>query len=539
MRPHNNAVLHAKRLRIVTNKGIGILRGVDFELFRGELLGMVGEAGSGKTIAGLACLGYFRKGLQRTSGTMMVNPVDGTEPFDLFSLDFDTLRSLRGRRIAHISRATLALNPAMRVGEQILEVLPVHEYGAGEHERKQRVAEILTEVDLPSSLAFQRRLPHQLSAGQQQRIGIAMAFVMSPDVVIFDDPTRGLDATTRDHVLKAVQRMTALHHVAGLYLTRDLGIAAALADRLSILYHGEVLETGSREKILEQPAHRYTRQLLASVPGLADARVLTPTGARTQVSSAGQSPEPHPPARNGQRPLEVTDLSVAYGRNTVLRNIDLAVEPGSCTMLLGSAGAGKTTLTRAIAGLLRRYRGEVKLNGEVLARSVRKRSRQQRQQLQYLFASPYLALNPRHTLGKSLSIPLEMSGVWPAHARWVVVQETLKAVQLDAAAYHRRPQELTREELHRAAIARALVSSPSVLICDEITTGLEVSTQASIMALLNSLRESRGLSIVFATQDIALARQGATHIAVLNNGEIVDQGTVDEVLENPSNVVEL
>src|SRR5699024_4606690 len=128
----------------------------------------------------------------------------------------------------------------------------------------------------------------------------AMAFVMSPDVVIFDDPTRGLDATTRDHVLKAVQRMTALHHVAGLYLTRDLGIAAALADRLSILYHGEVLETGSREKILEQPEHRYTRQLLASVPGLADARVLTPTGARTQVSSAGQSPEPHPPARNGQ-----------------------------------------------------------------------------------------------------------------------------------------------------------------------------------------------------------------------------------------------
>src|SRR5690625_3299521 len=192
--------------------------------------------------------------------------------------------------------------------------------------------------------------------------------------------------------------------------------------------------------ILARPAHRYTRQLLASVPGRAGARVLAPTGALPRASSAGQSPEPYPPARHGQQPLEVTDLSVAYGKNTVLRNIDLAIEPGSCTMLLGSAGAGKTTLTRAIAGLLRRYRGEVKLNGEVLARTVRKRSREQRQQLQYLFASPHLALNPRHTIGKSLSIPLEMSDMWPAHARWVVVQETLKSVQLET-----RSEEHTSE----------------------------------------------------------------------------------------------
>ncbi len=193
MTQQTNPVLHAKNLRVATYDGTEILRGIEFKLYRGEILGLVGESGSGKTTAGLACLAHFREGLQRTTGSMMINPVDGTEPFDLFDLDAETTRSLRGRRIAYIPQdPALSLNPAMRVGEQIMEVLSIHGFGASEAARQQRVDEVLVDVDLPNTEAFQRRWPHQLSGGQQQRIGIAMAFAMNPDVLILDEPTTGL-----------------------------------------------------------------------------------------------------------------------------------------------------------------------------------------------------------------------------------------------------------------------------------------------------------------------------------------------------------
>lgn len=546
------AVLQAKRLRVATNDGTEILRGINFELYRGEILGLVGESGSGKTTAGLACLGHFREGLQHTGGTVVINPVGGTEPFDLYDLDADTVRSLRGRRIAYIPQdPALSLNPAMRVGEQILEVLTIHEYGASEHERKLRVAEVLTDVDLPNSLAFQRRWPHQLSGGQQQRIGIAMAFALNPDILILDEPTTGLDVTTQAHVLDTIRRMTATHNVASLYISHDLAVVSALAHRVAVMYRGEIVETGSWEKILQRPDHRYTRRLLSAVPDLAGNKNLEATGELPLASSVPDSAETDQtaePAWDGRHVLEVCELEVSFGKNTVLHNIDLGIETGKCTMLLGESGSGKTTLARSIAGLVRHYDGDVRLYGETLAHGTRQRTLEHRQQLQYVFQSPYASLNPRRTIGQSLCVPLDMSGRLPKEERRGLVEETLEAVQLDGSFYHRRPGDLSGGERQRAAIARALVNAPSVMICDEITSALDVSVQASIIALLNYLRESRGLTMLFVTHNISLARHVATHIAVLNKGEIVDHGTVDEVLENPShdytktllaNVVEL
>lgn len=538
MTTQTSPVLAAKGLRVATGDGTEILHGVSLELYRGEVLGLVGESGSGKTTAGLACMAHYREGLQYAGGTVTIHPDDETAPFNIFDQDADTIRSLRGRRIAYVPQdPALSLNPAMRVGDQILEVLTNHDYGDSDAQRRARVAEVMGDVDLPNDAAYLRRWPHELSGGQQQRIGIAMAFALNPDVLVLDEPTTGLDVSTQAHVLETIRRMTATHNVASLYITHDLAVVAALAHRVAVMYRGKVVETGTWQKILTNPDHRYTRRLLDSVPDLAGEKDLASTVELPRATSVRKSQEPKQPPQvewDGKYVVTVDNLEVAYGKNTVLHDINLAIKPGECTLLLGESGSGKTTMARAIAGLVGHYDGEITLRGEELPTGTRQRTTAHRQDLQYIFQSPFASLNPRRTIGQSLSVPLDMSGILPKDQRRAVVEETLEAVQLDASFYDRRPGDLSGGERQRAAIARALVNAPSVMICDEITSALDVSVQASIIALLNYLRESRGLTMLFVTHNITLARHVATRIAVLNDGVIVDHGTVDEVLENPT-----
>ena len=530
-------VLTVRNLRVETTDGVEILHGVNLELYRGQVLGLVGESGSGKTTAGLACLAHFRHGLAYAAGRIMINPVDGTEPFNLFDQDPETLRSLRGRRIAYVPQdPALSLNPAMRIGDQIREVLTIHGYGASDTERQDRITQVLADVDMPTDRAFQRRWPHELSGGQQQRIGIAMAFAMNPDVLILDEPTTGLDVTTQAHVLETIRTMTVTHHVASLYITHDLAVVAALAHRVAVMYRGAMVETGDWEQILTRPEHPYTRRLIAAVPDLAGRKNLEATAELPATTSVGPDAVEREDnaAWDGRHTLNISNLEVAYGSNTVLRDINLAIAPGECTLLLGESGSGKTTLARSVAGLIDHYDGAVELRGTPLAPGTRQRSLAQRQDLQYIFQSPYASLNPRRTIGESISVPLDMSGTLPSQQRRAVVEDTLAAVQLDASFYDRRPGDLSGGERQRAAIARALVNAPSVMVCDEITSALDVSVQASIIALLNYLRESRGLTMLFVTHNISLARHVASRVAVLHQGVIVDHGTVDEVLESPS-----
>ena len=539
--PTHDIVVSVGNLRLGTLDGTEILHSVDYELRRGEIVGLVGESGSGKTTAGLAAMGHFRPGLVCNEGTVTLH-TRNSETIDVLSLNEDALRELRGARIAYVPQdPALSLNPAMRIGAQIREVLDIHNYtgstdntsatgGAGNDVaavRAARVREVMRDVDLPDTDEYLARWPHQLSGGQQQRVGIAMAFAMHPDVLILDEPTTGLDVSTQAHVLATVRAMTQRHNVASLYITHDLAVVAELADKVVVMLRGDIVEEGPTSAVLYQPKHPYTRSLLAAIPDLAGRKPITEHDRSTPVTSSSETTSQHAPL------LQVRDLAMAYGDNQVLHGIDLTLEAGESVLLLGESGSGKTTLARSVAGLNPDYTGEVLLRDELLQHSSRKRTLEQRQDVQYIFQSPYSSLNPRRTIGESLSVPMEMSGKLSRNEQRALVEEILEAVQLDRSFYSRRPGDLSGGERQRAAIGRALVNAPSLLVCDEITSALDVSVQASILQLLSELRRQRGLALLFVTHNIALARHIATRVAVLNRGIIVDEGPVDEVLEHP------
>ncbi|RKQ85182.1 peptide/nickel transport system ATP-binding protein [Mycolicibacterium mucogenicum 261Sha1.1M5] len=586
-----------------TATGLAVVSDVNLDLRAAEILALVGESGSGKTTVGLAVLGHIREGLAHTGGTVALYPSDSPDPAEMLTLGESARRQLRGARVSYVPQdPALSLNPSMRVGAQIREVLDIHGFGASEADRADRVRSVLREVGLPDSDEYQRRWPHQLSGGQQQRIGIAMAFALYPDVIVLDEPTTGLDVTTQEQVLDTIRDMTVKNRVAGLYITHDLAVVSERADRVAVMLRGEIVEVGDTSQVLVRPQHDYTRRLLAAVPDLAgknqigklskmDARtaefltgeldilkhtapdkVVSRSGDGDAGGGAGESvgagegagahgasahgaggahagaatavpvdapPEPGVDAATGapgaaDPRISIRDLRVSYGKNQVLRGIDLDFAPGESTLLLGQSGSGKTTLARSIAGLLSDYEGSVSYHGQELAKSTRGRTQEQRRQIQYIFQSPFSSLNPRRTLGQSLLVPLEMASEYSAEERRERVRDALDAVQLGRQFYDRRPGDLSGGERQRAAIARALVNMPSVLVCDEITSALDVSVQANIISLLHTLQQERDLTVLFVTHNIALARHIASRVAVLNRGEIVDDGPVDEVLNNPT-----
>ncbi|GAA1706587.1 ATP-binding cassette domain-containing protein [Propioniferax innocua] len=540
-----------------------IVSGVDLSLRPSEILALVGESGSGKTTVALAVLGHFREGLHRTAGSVTLHASTLVDPVEMTALDREVRRGLRGSRVAYIPQdPASSLNPSMRVGEQIREVLDIHAYGDDDAARAERVRDVLREVGLPDDDAYQRRWPHQLSGGQQQRIGIAMAFAMHPDVLVLDEPTTGLDVTTQALVLDTVRDLTIKHRVAALYITHDLAVVNEIADRVMVMQRGEVVEVGPVEQVLHDPQHPYSRTLIAAVPDLAGRNKIWEFEQRRRAGefdpaeaddepaeSTANEPgtggkearvEVNEPARTTEAAhddgvtLSIEDLRVAYGSNKVLKGIDLELQPAQTTLLLGESGSGKTTMARSIAGLNANWTGTIRHRGEALERSTRRRAAQQRKAIQYVFQSPYSSLNPRRTLEQSLSVPLEMTGEMTARQRRERVGDALDAVRLGREFARRRPGDLSGGERQRAAIARALVNMPEVLVCDEITSALDVSVQASIIDLLVRLREERGMTMLFVTHNIALARHIASRVAVLQQGVIVDEGTTEEILTNPT-----
>jgi peptide/nickel transport system ATP-binding protein len=570
-------ILEVENLRIeLEGTGIDIVDEVSFHIDSGEVLGLVGESGSGKTTVGLALLGHTRRGATIAGGDIRI---DGR---NVLAHSVRELRSLRGRTVSYVPQdPSASLNPALRIGTQLEEVLEAHRFGS-EAERRTRLGEMLAEVLLPSDRAFLRRYPHQLSGGQQQRVGLAMAFACRPRVIVLDEPTTGLDVTTQAHVLETVRMLCRAHGVAALYVSHDLAVVAALADRVAVMYAGRVVEVGPERDLFRASAHPYARRLVEAIPELSGEHELVgipgtaprpghrPEGCffaprcpyaaeiclqtfpereyvtarhetrchrwREVVAETEKSRPLATPKQNGAGTgslLSVRQVQAAHGDRQVLFDIDLDVSPRQCLALVGESGSGKTTLARCIAGLHRNFTGEIALRGAKLQPGARNRTRQTRRDIQYVFQSPYSSLNPRKTIGQIVAQPLRLFFDFErseAHARIV---QALERVQLTASVVDRYPHQLSGGERQRVAIARALVAEPALLVCDEITSALDVSVQAAIVDLIAELQRDMELGLLFVTHNLALIRTIAEDVAVMSAGRIVEHGPVERVLEQP------
>lgn len=562
---------------VVVGSGANIIDDISFEIRPGEVLGLVGESGSGKTTVALALLGHARRGVKIAGGSVRLGEVE------VLKLELAELARVRGRMISYVPQdPAAALNPAVRIGTQLRETLEAHNFGASPDERRGRVAEIMRDVALPDDPAFLKRYPHELSGGQQQRVALAIAFSCRPRVIVLDEPTTGLDTTTQAHVLDTIRRLTAAHGVAALYVSHDLAVVGTLARRVAVMYAGRVVEIGPAVDLFQAAAHPYSKGLITAIPHL--------TGGRELVGIAGHAPSiaRRPPGcafaprcsyaqevctaampglrvfaaghevrcvradelrgplyRQGERGdraegplgrtpiLALMHLSAGYGHRNVVHDVNLELARHECLALVGESGSGKTTLARSIAGLRSERTGQITLHGVPLAPSARGRTREQRRMIQYVFQNPYGSLNPRRTVGDIIRQPLEIFSKESRPKAEAKVIEMLQRVSLGATYANRYPDQLSGGECQRVAIARALVCEPSVLICDEVTSALDVSVQAAIIELLAALQRDLGLAMLFVTHNLPLVRSIAQRVAVMTQGRVVELGGVDQILRNP------
>ncbi|MBA2464533.1 MAG: ABC transporter ATP-binding protein [Nocardioidaceae bacterium] len=569
--------MSVRNLHIETSSGhVPVVTDVSFEIDPGEVLGVVGESGSGKTTVGLALLGHARRGLRIASGEVML----GEE--DILALDDDHLRQLRGSDISYVPQdPASSLNPALRIDIQLREVLQAHSSGRG-HDHDERIAEMMREVALTDDPKYLRRYPHELSGGQQQRVGLAMAFANRPRLIVLDEPTTGLDVTTQATVLATVRELAAAHQVAALYVSHDLAVVAALARRVAVMYAGRVVELGLADELFESSAHPYTRRLVGAIPRLTggrslvgipghapspgrqppgcafaprctmhipqcdadvppldpvgpehNARCIRATEVMTQTQAKAGNPVDFVQADAASAVLTLENVVACYGKTEVLHSVNLQLEHHECLAVVGESGSGKTTTARSIAGLHRDWTGSIRLGDKELEQSARSRDTESRRQIQYIFQNPYGSLNPRKTVGETVGQPLAVFGIDSGRAADKRVGEMLEQVSLSASYARRYPDQLSGGERQRVAIARALISSPAILVCDEVTSALDVSVQAAIVELLGTLQRELGLSMIFVTHNLPLVRSIAQKVVVLSEGSIVEYGDTARVLADP------
>ncbi|MHA6643608.1 ABC transporter ATP-binding protein [Mesorhizobium sp. A623] len=562
---------------------VDVVENVSFDINRGETFGLVGESGCGKSTIAYRLLAYGASTSRVRTGQVLF---EGT---DLLKLDSRSLRGMRGNRIALVPQnPTTSLSPGMRAGSQIREMIKRHRALPSGLSMDKRISELFAMVGLPD---VSRRYPHELSGGQQQRVTIAMAVACNPDLLVLDEPTTGLDVTTQRQIIQLLSDLRNSIGMAMLYVTHDLALLAQIADRVGVMYAGQIVEVADCSTLLSRPTHPYSRGLIASIPTieLGEAGFHGLRGVlRSDQISVGCKFEPRcdfagPECRStpqalvsiadkhsvacmrwtdisitataplktsevhslrGHSPpslLSVSNLALSYARPSrlrklfgraqtiVARDINLEIPSGEVLALVGESGSGKSTIARAISGRLSPMSGSLSLGENLLEPTLGRRTSQQLREIQYIFQNPDASLNPRHRIRRILQRPLDHFGV---ERDLKAIEIALENVGLHAGYLDRFPDQLSGGERQRIAICRALLVNPKLLICDEILSALDVSVQAKIVELLSSLKKLHSIAMLFISHDLAVVRQLADSVAVLYHGEIMQAAKTDALFNS-------
>ena len=507
---HSEFLLEINNLRIkgLSEKGwLEIVRGVDLKLKRGEILGLIGESGAGKSTIGLAAMGYARDGCKIISGEIIFDGID------LLKISENEKRKIRGNKISYVAQsAAAAFNPAHRLLDQFTEA-PVDHGIMSKNSSREKGKFIYKTLDLPEPEKIGERWPHQVSGGQLQRMMVAMALSCGPDLIIFDEPTTALDVTTQIEVLKTIKEVVTSKNVAAIYITHDLAVVSQLADHLMVLRYGNIIENNKTSQILKNPQKDYTKALL-------DARK--------------RDEKPVSLKTDNEILLKINSVTAGYGEGqNILEDINISVEKGETVAVVGESGSGKSTLARVITGLLAPRSGEIYFNGEELEPILSQRDTKTLQKTQMIYQLPDVALNPkqkvRDIIGRPLSFYLNLNG----KERDYRIIELLEQIELSEKYIDRLPGELSGGEKQRICIARALAANPELIICDEVTSALDTIVAKTILNLLQRLQKELNLTYFFISHDLDTVSNISDKVVVLYAGRIAENGHKSAVFRPP------